>query len=116
MNRDSAKLSYSIIQEVRDFLYSKMNIKSSMIPLDILLVVMSHHRQLNNPLSVKKLLAECQHSATGVRYYLDGLISDHWIKVTNNPHDKRMTILQAGPKLIRNLEDFYVSHEHLFKH
>ena len=94
------------LKNVRDYVRSDFNIKSSIIPLDIIITVLDYQLNNNQELTMKRFLAESNHSATGIRYHLESLIEEELIYFTNSTLDKRLRILKAKPRLFEKIEIF----------
>ena len=94
---------------LRKKLLNELNIKSSLIPLDILLTINEHFIKIQTGISMKHLLASLEHSSTGVRYYLNDLIDDGWIDIADSQKDKRTKLMQPSGKSVI----FFTSQMHL---
>ena len=94
---------------LRKKLLNELNIKSSLIPVDILLTINEHFIKTQIGISMKHLLATLEHSPTGVRYYLNDLIDDGWIDIADSQKDKRTKLMQPSRKSVI----FFTSQMHL---
>lgn len=90
------KTLYSLRNKLRD----KFRIKSSLIPVDIILAINNNFIETNSGTNVKNLINSLDHSSTGVRYYLNDLIEDGWIDLKNDVLDKRIKLLFPSNKTI----------------
>ena len=75
----------------------------SFIPYDLLLQVYSHHiAEHRDQLNVKTLFAGLNHSDMGIRYHLNRLLDNNWIKIDSNSADSRMkSVVPTGKTLAR---------------
>lgn len=92
MERQEALADARLTERLRGALSPALPYGASLIPLDILVVVsIAHH--LNQPLSVKQLLAVLPYSVTGIRYNLAQLVADGWVIKSRKGDDRRQVHL-----------------------
>ena len=75
----------------RVLIHKYLGIHSSLIPFDILLLVMMNDGV--NDVTIKSLLAGLSHSQTGVRYHLKRLLAENWLVLHKGEVDKRNTFV-----------------------
>ena len=86
----------------RVLIHRYLGIHSSLIPFDILLLVMMHDGVQD--VTIKSLLAGLSHSQTGVRYHLKRLIAEDWLALHKGEVDKRNTFVTLTACARRALE------------
>lgn len=86
----------------RVLIHRYLGIHSSLIPFDILLLVMMHDGVQD--VTIKSLLAGLSHSQTGVRYHLKRLIAEDWLVLHKGEVDKRNTFVTLTACARRALE------------
>jgi len=84
--------SAEFLHEVRAALSSALPCGPTLIPLDILLAI-TKAADAGHPLNVKQLCHELPHSVTGIRYNLDQLLSNDWIRKERSRSDARTVAL-----------------------
>lgn len=94
------------VKNTRNYMREKLGIQASTIPLDIIISVVDYQINLNKALTMKRFLAESQHSPTGIRYHLQSLIDDGLIGFEESDEDKRLRLIKAQPKLFQKIEEF----------
>lgn len=83
-------------------------IKSSLIPLDIILAIASHPASIGGDVAgvrVKELLNGIPHSPTGIRYHLKEMIGDGWIELRRSVADGRIRFLVLTEKALAALNE-----------
>jgi DNA-binding MarR family transcriptional regulator len=75
----------------RSSVHENLQIQSTLIPLDILLLVMDNDGVRD--VTIKLLLSGLSHSQTGVRYHLKRMISEGWLALSKGELDKRNTFV-----------------------
>lgn len=98
---DTRLINTKLLQ-FRVLIQQHLGIQSSLIPFDILLVVM-----LNDgvqEVTIKTLLAGLSHSQTGVRYHLKRLIAEDWLTLHKGEIDKRNTFVTLTKRARSALE------------
>jgi DNA-binding MarR family transcriptional regulator len=86
----------------RVLIHRYLGINSSLIPFDILLLVMINDGVQD--VTIKSLLAGLSHSQTGVRYHLKRLIAEDWLMLHKGEIDKRNTFVTLTACARRALE------------
>ena len=86
----------------RVLIHRYLGIHSSLIPFDILLLVMMNDGVQD--VTIKSLLAGLSHSQTGVRYHLKRLIAEDWLVLHKGELDKRNTFVTLTACARRALE------------
>jgi len=86
----------------RVLIHKYLGINSSLIPFDILLLVMMNDGVQD--VTIKSLLAGLTHSQTGVRYHLKRLIAEDWLVLHKGEADKRNTFVTLTASARRALE------------
>ena len=86
----------------RVLIHQYLGIHSSLIPFDILLLVMLNDGVQD--VTIKSLLAGLSHSQTGVRYHLKRLIAEDWLTLHKGELDKRNTFVTLTACARRALE------------
>lgn len=86
----------------RVLIHRYLGIHSSLIPFDILLLVMMNDGV--QAVTIKSLLAGLSHSQTGVRYHLKRLIAENWLELHKGEIDKRNTFVTLTACARRALE------------
>lgn len=86
----------------RVLIHRYLGIHSSLIPFDILLLVMMHDGVQD--VTIKSLLGGLSHSQTGVRYHLKRLIAEDWLVLHKGEVDKRNTFVTLTACARRALE------------
>lgn len=86
----------------RVLIHKYLGINSSLIPFDILLLVMMNDGVQD--VTIKSLLAGLTHSQTGVRYHLKRLIAEDWLLLHKGEADKRNTFVTLTASARRALE------------
>jgi len=86
----------------RVLIHRYLGIHSSLIPFDILLLVMMNDGMQD--VTIKSLLAGLSHSQTGVRYHLKRLIAEDWLTLQKGQLDKRNTFVTLTACARRALE------------
>ena len=86
----------------RVLIHRYLGIHSSLIPFDILLLVMMNDGVQD--VTIKSLLAGLSHSQTGVRYHLKRLIAEDWLVLHKGEVDKRNTFVTLTACARRALE------------
>ncbi len=98
MERQEALADARLTERLRQALSPALPYGASLIPLDILVVVsIAHH--LDQPLSVKQLLAVLPYSVTGIRYNLAQLVADGWVIKARNGDDRRLVHLRPTERV-----------------
>jgi DNA-binding MarR family transcriptional regulator len=98
---DTRALSTSLLK-FRVLIHRYLGINSSLIPFDILLLVMIHDGLQD--VTIKSLLAGLSHSQTGVRYHLKRLIAEGWLELHKGEADKRNTFVRLTARARLALE------------
>ncbi len=88
---------------LRQRISKRLPIGNSLLPLDILVVVMMGFSD-SEALTVKRLFATVPYSNTGLRYHLERLLNDGWLEFDTGITDKRIKIVRPSPKLIDTFE------------
>jgi len=88
---------------LRQRISERLPIGNSLLPLDILVVVMMECGD-KETLTVKRLFATLPYSSTGVRYHFERLLNDGWLEFDDGINDKRIKIVKPSPKLIDTFE------------
>lgn len=86
----------------RVLIHRYLGINSSLIPFDILLLVMMNDGVQD--VTIKSLLAGLSHSQTGVRYHLKRLIAEDWLVLHKGQIDKRNTFATLTAEARRALD------------
>lgn len=89
-----------LLIKVREVTNEHLPISHSIIPYQILLVVMYHHIR-NEKLSVKQLFNSGSFSEMGNRYHFRKLLENKWIHLKDNPADFRLKLITPSEKLIQ---------------
>lgn len=89
-----------LLMKVREVTNAHLPISHSIIPYQILLVVMYHHIR-NEKLSVKKLFNSGSFSEMGNRYHYRILLENKWIHLEDNPADFRLKLITPSEKLLQ---------------
>ncbi|MDH4479959.1 MAG: MarR family winged helix-turn-helix transcriptional regulator [Rhodoferax sp.] len=97
-----ANLKNTRLLRFRVLIHKYLGINSSLIPFDILLLVMMNDGVQN--VTIKSLLAGLTHSQTGVRYHLKRLIAEDWLLLHKGEADKRNTFVTLTASARRALE------------
>lgn len=92
----------SRLLKFRVLIHRYMGVNSSLIPFDILLLVMMNDGR--QEVTIKSLLAGLSHSQTGVRYHLKRLIAEDWLVLHKGEVDKRNTFVTLTACARRALE------------
>jgi DNA-binding MarR family transcriptional regulator len=98
---DTRTVSTSLLK-FRVLIHRYLGINSSLIPFDILLLVMIHDGLQD--VTIKSLLAGLSHSQTGVRYHLKRLIAEGWLELHKGEADKRNTFVRLTARARLALE------------
>ena len=80
----------------RTLIHENLQIESTLIPLDILLLVLDSDGVRN--VTIKLLLSGLTHSQTGVRYHLKRMIAQDWLVLSKGELDKRNTFVTLTPR------------------
>ena len=91
---------HKALYNLRSILRDKLRIKSSLIPVDIILAINNNFIESNSGTNVKNLINSLDHSSTGVRYYLNDLVEEGWIDLKHDLVDKRIKLLFPSDKTI----------------
>jgi DNA-binding MarR family transcriptional regulator len=94
---------HNLICDLRKLIAVKLPVQNSLLPLDILLVVLDTKN--SNCLTVKKLFASLPHSQTAFRYNFSRLLKDDWIALSRVETDKRTRIVVPTIKLLSRFEE-----------
>ena len=89
-----------LLIKVREVTNEHLPITHSIIPYQILLVVMYHHMR-NEKLSVKQLFNSGSFSEMGNRYHYRKLLENKWIHLHDNPADFRLKLITPSEKLLQ---------------
>lgn len=89
-----------LLMKVREVTNAHLPISHSIIPYQILLVVMYHHIR-NEKLSVKQLFNSGSFSEMGNRYHYRILLENKWIHLEDNPADFRLKLITPSEKLLQ---------------
>ena len=89
-----------LLMKVREVTNAHLPISHSIIPYQILLVVMYHHIR-NEKLSVKQLFNSGSFSEMGNRYHYRILLENKWIHLQDNPADFRLKLITPSEKLLQ---------------
>jgi len=92
--------STKLLMRVREITSEHLPISHSIIPYQILLVVMYHHI-MKEDLTVKQLFNSGPFSEMGNRYHYRKLVTDDWIILVNHPTDYRQKLIQPAIKSIK---------------
>ena len=92
----------SRLLKFRVLIHRYLGINSSLIPFDILMLVMVNDGVQD--VTIKSLLAGLSHSQTGVRYHLKRLIAEDWLVLQKGEVDKRNTFVTLTACARRALE------------
>lgn len=92
----------SRLLKFRVLIHRYLGINSSLIPFDILMLVMMNDGVQD--VTIKSLLAGLSHSQTGVRYHLKRLIAEDWLVLQKGEIDKRNTFVTLTACARRALE------------
>lgn len=92
--------STNLLMRVREITSEHLPISHSIIPYQIILVVMYHHI-MNKDLTVKQLFNSGPFSEMGNRYHYKRLVTDEWIILVNHPKDYRQKLIQPALKSIQ---------------
>ena len=95
--------AHHLIKNVRELVGNKLPISNSLLPLDILLVVLDKNH--NEYLTVKQLFASVPYSHTGLRYHFRRLLEDGWLRLDVIKDDKRNRVVMPTQKLLLQFED-----------
>jgi len=87
------------LMKVREVTAEHLPISHSIIPYQILLVVMFYHIR-NDELSVKQLFNSGAFSEMGNRYHFKKLIQSDWIILKDHPKDFRLKLIKPSEKLM----------------
>jgi hypothetical protein len=87
------------LMKVREVTAEHLPISHSIIPYQILLVVMYYHIR-NDELSVKQLFNSGAFSEMGNRYHFKKLIQSDWIILKEHPKDFRLKLIKPSEKLM----------------
>ena len=101
--------STKLLMKVREITSEHLPISHSIIPYQILLVVMYHHI-MKEDLTVKQLFNSGPFSEMGNRYHYRKLVTDDWIILVNHPTDYRQKLIQPA---IKSVEAFHTISEKL---
>lgn len=99
MNNYKIKISTNLLMKIREVTSSCLPISHSIIPYQILLVVM-HHHTIQEELTVKKLFNSGAFSEMGNRYHYKKLVENQWILLLDHPTDFRLKLIQPSDQLI----------------
>jgi len=88
-----------LLMKVREVTSSHLPISHSIIPYQILLVVM-HASLRNEELSVKQLFNSGSFSEMGNRYHFNQLVKNEWIILKDHTTDFRLKLVTPSEKLI----------------
>lgn len=89
----------NLLIKIREVTSNHLPVSHSLIPYQILLVVMYHYSK-NEELSVKKLFNSGAFSEMGNRYHFRKLVENKWIYLKDNPSDLRLKQTLPSEKLI----------------
>jgi hypothetical protein len=92
--------STNLLMSVREITSEHLPISHSIIPYQIILVVMYHHI-MNEELTVKQLFNSGPFSEMGNRYHYKRLVTDEWIVLINHPNDLRQKLIRPALKSIQ---------------
>ena len=87
------------LMEILDTTTQFLPVSHSIIPYQILLVVMYHYAR-DEQLSVKKLFKSGAFSEMGNRYHFKKLIESDWIVLKAHPTDFRLKLIEPSDKLL----------------
>jgi DNA-binding MarR family transcriptional regulator len=96
--------AHNLVSNIRQLITQKLPVQNSLIPLDILLVILDIKNA--DCLTVKQLVASVSQSHTGFRYHFSRLIKDDWIELKTVETDKRTRIVVPTRKLLNKFEEF----------
>jgi len=99
MNTNNIIEVTNLLIKMQEVTSNHLPVSHSLIPYQILLVVM-HHYSKNEELSVKKLFNSGAFSEMGNRYHFRKLVEDKWIYLKDNPNDLRLKQTLPSEKLI----------------
>ena len=77
----------------------------SLIPVDLLLLVMANFSDGREPVSVKTILSKLPYSATAIRYHLYVSKKRGLLSLSRDTQDQRMVRVQPTQKLIDQLSE-----------
>jgi len=99
MNTSKIKEVTLLLMKIREATADHLPISHSIIPYQILLVVMYSHIR-NDELSVKQLFNSGAFSEMGNRYHFKKLIESEWIILKDHPKDFRLKLIKPSEKLM----------------
>ena len=99
MNKNNIIEVTNLLIKIREVTSNHLPVSHSLIPYQILLVVMYHYSK-NEELSVKKLFNSGAFSEMGNRYHFRKLVENKWIYLKDNPSDLRLKQTLPSEKLI----------------
>lgn len=103
-DKDSSKFT-QLLLHIRAWEDKHLPINGSLLVLDMLTLV-AHFSICNEPLSLKQLNALLDYSEAGIRKQLRNCISQGWFDLVDSPHDKRLKMVVAQPRLIKTMKAF----------
>lgn len=98
----------------RSLIHENLQIQSTLIPLDILLLVLENDGIRD--VTIKLLLSGLSHSQTGVRYHLKRMIADGWLALSKGELDKRNTFVTLTTRARIALAKVETELSHALKH
>jgi hypothetical protein len=103
--KQSGRTEYAhhLIKNVRELVGNKLPISNSLLPLDILLVVLDKNHKEH--LTVKQLFASVPYSHTGLRYHFGRLLKDGWLELDVIQADRRNRVVMPTQKLLVQFDD-----------
>jgi len=100
MNPDRALQLSSLLLQARQSVLRHLYSGSSLIELDLLILVFSNHAHRREPMSVKALLAALPYSPMSSRYHLKQAASNGLIALSRDERDKRIVRVVSSAKLL----------------
>jgi hypothetical protein len=97
-------ISIKSLQEIRKLTGELLPVTHSLIPLDILLIVLDAKIQ-EKSLTVKGLFSQLPYSSMGIRYHFKKLLDECWIELHAAPNDNRTKYVVPSDKLQERAND-----------
>lgn len=93
-----------LIDLIRHISQKNLPETTSFIPYDLLVYMYSAYSK-QQPVNLKELFLQFQHSEMGVRFHLQRLMDDGRIYLVKNPKGGRSKVLVMSPRFIANMEE-----------
>ena len=91
--------------EVRAWEKAHLPIEQSALALDLFLVI-AYNTLCDRPLTLKLLFCSIDFSEAGIRKHLRRMLAEGWCALEGAPHDRRLRLVVAQPKMLEALADY----------